>query len=74
MPKFNKIPQLAMGKQSERYGGMISQGTGWGVSQTPDPIGCDQMSMGEPMETSDTFLSSVLNHYSFQKVVETVDA
>ena len=50
MHKFNKIPQLAMGLQRERDGGMISQGIGWGVSQTPEPIGCDQMSMGKLMK------------------------
>ena len=32
---INKIPKLAMGLQHERDGGMISQGIGWGVSQTP---------------------------------------
>ena len=35
--------------QHERDGGMISQGMGRGVSQTHDPIGCDHMSMGEPI-------------------------
>ena len=30
---INKIPQLAMGLQCERDGGMISQGIGRGVSQ-----------------------------------------
>ena len=33
--QFNKIPQLAMGLQRERDVGMIPQGIGWGVSQTP---------------------------------------
>ena len=32
--QINKIPQLVMGLQHERDGGMIPQGTGWGVSQT----------------------------------------
>ena len=45
----NKIPHLAMGVQRERDVGMISQGIGRGVSQTPEPIGCDHMSMGKPM-------------------------
>ena len=34
--KFNKIPELVMGLQRERDGGMISQGIGWGVNQTPE--------------------------------------
>ena len=33
--RINKIPQLAMELQRERDGGMIPQGIGWGVSQTP---------------------------------------
>ena len=33
--QFNKIPQLAMELQCERYGVMIPQGIGRGVSQTP---------------------------------------
>ena len=33
--QLNKIPQLAMGLQRERDEGMILQGIGWGVSQTP---------------------------------------
>ena len=33
--QFNKIPQLVMGLQRERDRGMIPQGIGWGVSQTP---------------------------------------
>ena len=32
---INKIPQLAMGLHRERDGGMILQGIGRGVSQTP---------------------------------------
>ena len=36
---INKIPQLAMGLQCERDGGMISQGIRRGVSQTPKPLG-----------------------------------
>ena len=32
--QINKIPQLAMGLQRERDGGMIPQGTGRVVSQT----------------------------------------
>ena len=35
--------------QHERDGGMISQGIGRGVSQTPDPIRWDQMLIGEPI-------------------------
>ena len=37
--QINKIPQLAMGLQRERDGGMIPQGIGSGVSHTPEPIG-----------------------------------
>ena len=37
--QFNKIPQLAMELQRERDRGMIPQGIGRGVSQTPKPIG-----------------------------------
>ena len=48
--------------QCERDGGMIPQGIGRGVSKPPEPIGCDQMSMGKPMKTLATFLSSILNH------------
>ena len=33
--QINKLPQLAMELQCERDGGMILQGTGWGVSQIP---------------------------------------
>ena len=47
--QINKIPQLAMELQRERDGGMIPQGIGRGVSQTPEPIKCDQMSMGKPI-------------------------
>ena len=36
---INKIPQLYMGLQHERDGGMISQGMGRGFSQDPKPIG-----------------------------------
>ena len=36
--QFNKIPQLAM-DCNVRYGGMISQGIGRGVSQNIEPIG-----------------------------------
>ena len=59
--QFNKIPQLAMGLQRERDGGVTLQGIGWGVSQTPKPVGCDQMSMGKPMNPQ-PLLASVLNH------------
>ena len=38
---IDKITQLAMELLRERDGGMISQGIGRGVSQTPEPIGCD---------------------------------
>ena len=34
---IDKIPQLAMELQRERDGGMISQGIGRGVSDTPEP-------------------------------------
>ena len=54
--QFNKIPQLAMGSQCERDGGIITQGIGWGVNQTPKPIGCDQMSMGKPMNPQYLFV------------------
>ena len=54
--------------QHERDGGMIPQGIRWGVSQTPDPIGCDQMSMGKPNEPLATFLSFVLNHQFLPEV------
>ena len=37
--QFNKIPQLAIGLQRGRDGGMITQGIGRGVGQTPEPIG-----------------------------------
>ena len=43
--QFNKITQLAM-HYNERDGGMISQGIGRGVIQTPRPIGLNHMSMG----------------------------
>ena len=33
--QINKIPNQAMELQCERDGGMIPQGIGWGVSQTP---------------------------------------
>ena len=33
--QFNKIPQPDMELQRESDGGMIPQGIGWGVSQTP---------------------------------------
>ena len=36
--QFKKIPQLAM-HYNVRDGGMISQGIGRGVSQTPEPEG-----------------------------------
>ena len=53
---------------------MIPQGIGWGVIQNPDPIGCDQMSMGKPMIPQLPFcrLSSIIKF--FQKLVEAVNA
>ena len=63
-----------MGLQRERDGGMIPQGIGRGVSQTPEPIGCDQMSFGKPMNPQLPFLSSFLNHQFLQKVGEAVNA
>ena len=59
--QFNKIPQLAM-HCNKTDGGMISQGIGRGVSQTPKLIGCDHMSMGKPMNPWLVFFTSVLNH------------
>ena len=63
-----------MGLQRERDGDMISQGIGRGISQTSDPIGQDQMSVGEPMKPQLPFcpLSSII-HF-FQKLVEAVNA
>ena len=38
-----------MGLQCERYGDMIPQGYRMGSESTLEPIGCDHMSMGKPM-------------------------
>ena len=59
--QFNKIPQLAMGLQHERDGGMIPQGIGWGVSQTPWANRVRPDVNGETHEPSATFSSFVLN-------------
>ena len=53
--QFNKIPQLAMELQRERDGGMISQGIGWGVGQTYEPIGLSQMSLRKPLNLNYPF-------------------
>ena len=70
----NKIPQLVIRLQRKRDGGLIPQGIGWGVSQTPEPIGCDQMLMGNPMNPQIPFslVSPIINF--FQKLVEAVNA
>ena len=60
--QFNKIPQLAM-HCNIRDGGIISQGIGWGVVQTPEPIGWDLMSMREPISSHIPFLFFVLDHW-----------
>ena len=56
MYKINKIPHLAMELHRERDGGMIPQGIGRGVSQTPKRIGCAHMSMGKPMNPQVPFV------------------
>ena len=72
--QINKIPQLAMELQREKDGGMISQGIGRGVSQTPwaNRVWLDVN--GETHEPSATFspLSSIINF--FQKLDEVVNA
>ena len=47
--------------QCEIDGRMIPQEIGRGVSQTPELIGCYQMSRGKPMNPQLIF-SSILNH------------
>ena len=59
---INKIPQLAMGLQRERDGGMVPQGIWRGVSQTPRANRVRPDVNGGTHETLSTFLSSVLNH------------
>ena len=63
--QINKIPQLAMELHREMGGGMIPQGIGRGFSQTLEPIGCDQMSMGKPMNPHLPFcpLSSIIDFF-----------
>ena len=63
-----------MGLQRERDGGMIPQGIGRGVIQTPETIMCDHISMGKPMNPQLPFLSSVLNHQFLPKFGEAVNA
>ena len=72
--QFNKIPQLAMELQHERDGGMIPQGIGWGVSQTPWANKVRPYVNGETHGTPTTFcpLSSIINF--FQKLDEAVNA
>ena len=55
-----------MGLQREIDGGMIPQGIGRGVSPTPKPIGCDEMSMGKPMNPQ--LLLSYVNHHFLLEV------
>ena len=52
--------------QRERDGGMISQGIGRGISQTPEPIRCDQMPMGKPMNPQLSFCPLSLIIHFFQ--------
>ena len=52
---------------------MIPQGIGWGVSQTLEPIGCDQMSMRKPMNPQPLF-ASVLHHQFLPEFDEAVNA
>ena len=66
--QINKIPQLAMGLQRERDGGMMPQGIGWGVSQTPWANRSWLDVNGETHEPSSTFVSSTLNHQFLPEV------
>ena len=60
--QFNKkIPATRYGMQL-RDGGMISHGIGREIIQTLEPIVLSQMSMGEPIKLTTTFLSYSPNH------------
>ena len=71
--QFNKIPQLAMGLQRERDGGMIFQGIGWGGGQ-PLNLRVRPDVKGRTLEPQLPFfpLSSIINF--FHKLFESVNA
>ena len=62
---INKIPQLVKGMQRESDGGMIPQGIGRGVIQTPWANRARPDVNGETHEPSTTFcpLSSIINFF-----------